>query len=246
MKRILLNTKISKIYILGTILISLLLLGSYFSYAMFTVTKEKSNAISIITGTLSYDLKVDDVSTDKLVIGPKESKTFTVTLSNPNNRVARFNFYYLGDLPVGVNVGWLEESGYDLLPEEIGINVAESDVNSYKIIVSNATDSNFTLTLGVEVGLDYNDLTLPDNGNLFIKINKILATTIVKNKSNSENSIYEDLPEAEQKEPFIYTHVATEQTAALIDYRYVGLNPNNYILFNNELWRIIGSFSVDY
>ena len=59
MKRILLNTKISKIYILGTILISLLLLGSYFSYAMFTVTKEKSNAISIITGTLSYELLVD-------------------------------------------------------------------------------------------------------------------------------------------------------------------------------------------
>ena len=26
--------------------------------------------------------------------------------------------------------------------------------------------------------------------------------------------------------------------------RYMGANPNNYVLFNNELWRIIGSFSV--
>lgn len=29
------------------------------------------------------------------------------------------------------------------------------------------------------------------------------------------------------------------------DYRYIGANPNNYIRFNNELWRIIGAFNVD-
>ena len=27
--------------------------------------------------------------------------------------------------------------------------------------------------------------------------------------------------------------------------RYIGANPNNYVLFNNELWRIIGVFSED-
>ena len=48
---------VSKFYILGVGLICLLLLGSYFSYAMFTVSKEKSNAISIITGNLDYTLK---------------------------------------------------------------------------------------------------------------------------------------------------------------------------------------------
>ncbi len=29
-------------------------------------------------------------------------------------------------------------------------------------------------------------------------------------------------------------------------YRYEGENPNNYIMFNNELWRIIGVFSTEY
>ena len=29
-------------------------------------------------------------------------------------------------------------------------------------------------------------------------------------------------------------------------YRYEGQNPNNYILFNNELWRVIGVFSTEY
>ena len=38
------------------ILITLLVVGGYFSYAMFTVSKEKGNAISIVTGNLEYKL----------------------------------------------------------------------------------------------------------------------------------------------------------------------------------------------
>ena len=41
------------------------------------------------------------------------------------------------------------------------------------------------------------------------------------------------------------THPATEQLEAVTDYRYTGANPNNYVSFNNELWRIIGVFPVD-
>ena len=39
----------------------------------------------------------------------------------------------------------------------------------------------------------------------------------------------------------------TEQTPALVEYRYSGSNEEvkNYVEFNNETWRIIGVFSVD-
>ena len=40
-------------------------------------------------------------------------------------------------------------------------------------------------------------------------------------------------------------HPATEQLEATTDYRYTGANPNNYVSFNNELWRIIGVFPTD-
>ena len=40
-------------------------------------------------------------------------------------------------------------------------------------------------------------------------------------------------------------HEATEQLEAVTDYRYTGANPNNYVSFNNELWRIIGVFPTD-
>ena len=55
----LMKADVSKIYVLGVGLICLLLIGGFFSYAMFTVSKEKSNAISIVTGNLTSFLAVD-------------------------------------------------------------------------------------------------------------------------------------------------------------------------------------------
>lgn len=46
-------------------------------------------------------------------------------------------------------------------------------------------------------------------------------------------------------EMYTFEHEATVQTPALTDYRYIGSDPNNYVEFNNELWRIIGVFSVE-
>ena len=46
-------------------------------------------------------------------------------------------------------------------------------------------------------------------------------------------------------EMYTFSHPATEQTEALTDYRYIGKTPNNYVTFNNELWRIIGVFTVE-
>ena len=171
MKKILLEASFSKIYMIGVILISLLILGGYYSYAMFTVSKEKSNAISIVTGNLTYELLVDGEKMNNLTVNANTSKTFTITLNNPNNRVARFNFYYIGDLLSGVEIGYIMDCETNSMPEAKGINLEKEGTsgssNIYKIVVENNTPSKVTITLGVEVGLDYNDLTLPDNGYLF-------------------------------------------------------------------------------
>ena len=41
------------------------------------------------------------------------------------------------------------------------------------------------------------------------------------------------------------SHSATSQLEANTDYRYTGADPNNYVTFNDELWRIIGVFPTD-
>ena len=117
---------ISKSYMVLVTLICLVLIGSYFSYAMFTVSKEKGNAISIVTGNLTYKLTVDGTDGNKLTVGAGETKEFTVTLSNPNNRTARFNFYYVGSLPSGVEAGYKTGDGINTPMAAVGSNLNAS------------------------------------------------------------------------------------------------------------------------
>ena len=171
MKKLLLETSFSKIYMIVMIIITLLILGGYFSYAMFTVSKEKGNAISIVTGNLEYKLTVDGEDSNKLTVESNSSKEFIITLSNPNNIKARFNFYYIDEIPANVEAGYILDCETNNLPEAKGvilekINTSGSS-NTYKIMVENESSQNITIELGVNVGLDYNDLSLPDNGHLF-------------------------------------------------------------------------------
>ncbi len=53
-----------------------------------------------------------------------------------------------------------------------------------------------------------------------------------------------------KKEMFVFNHPEATQTTGWTeeerrDYRYIGNEPNNYIIFNDEIWRIIGIFTVE-
>ena len=219
MKKLLLETSFSKIYIIGIILISLLIMGGYFSYAMFTVTKEKSNAISIVTGSLDYHLTVDGEETNSLSVSANSSKEFVVELSNPNDRIARFNFYYIGEEKNGVYLGYVNEKGYNITPKEEGINLekinSSGSSNTYLIRISNYTNSSFSIELGVEVGLDYNDLSIPNNGHLFEEYAVELSTVLLADSDNNINT-------SDSEQSFI-----------------TGEDPNNYIWYSGKLWRAV-------
>ena len=212
---------ISKFYILGVSIICLLLLGGFFSYAIFTVSKEKNNAISIVTGNLTYKLSVDGSEGNILTVPKNTTKEFIVTLSNPNNRMARFNFYYIGDLQEGVTVGYEVSDGINTPPEAKGINLSQADSagssNTYLIKVSNNSNSSVTINLGVGVGLDYNDLELPANGHLFeeIQFQTVSETLLTSNLGNG--STYDDG----------------------VDTFITGEDPNNYIWYSGKLWRAV-------
>ena len=221
MKKILLETSFSKIYMIIMVIITLLILGGYFSYAMFTVSKEKSNAISIVTGNLTYELLVDGEESNALTVPSNTVKDFTITLSNPNNIKARFNFYYLGDLPSNTKVGYITEEETNILPDEKGINLEKVDTtgssNSYIIRVINNSGSSVTINLGVNVGLDYNDLSLPEDGHLFEEIiSKGEVGTVVLSNISKDN-IYDDG----------YDTFTT------------GQYPNNYVWYSGKLWRAV-------
>ncbi len=223
MKKILLETSFSKIYMIVMIIITLLILGGYFSYAMFTVSKEKSNAISIVTGNLTYKLEVDGEEGNILTVPSNTVKDFTITLSNPNNRTARFNFYYVGSLASNTKVGYIVEDGTNTFPDEKGINLEKEGTvgssNTYIIRVINNSGSSVTVNLGVSVGLDYNDLSLPDNGHLFEEITyKGEVGTVVLSNISKDNT-YDDG----------------------VDTFTTGQYPNNYVWYSGKLWRAVSA-----
>ncbi len=80
-----------------------------------------------------------------------------------------------------------------------------------------------------------------------VEVNELLPSAVetLLAKANPEDLDYSTATTEQQKEMWTFSHPATEQTEALTDYRYIGVDPNNYVSFNNELWRIIGVFTVD-
>ena len=69
------------------------------------------------------------------------------------------------------------------------------------------------------------------------------AVETLLSKANKVNTV--DYSSGNRSEMYSFEHPATEQTEALTDYRYIGNTPNNYVYFNDELWRIIGVFPVE-
>ncbi len=262
MKR-LFKISVSKVYIAYLLLLTVFVIGTYSSYAYFTVNKEKKNAIKMITGNLVGELKVDGEVNDKLVVGASETKTFEIEVINKNNRQARFNFYYKGSLPDNVEAGYVEGDGYNSMVKETGVNLTANGslgyFLKYQIKVKNNTSSSIEIPIGYEVGLDYNDLSLPSNCYLFEEAKSNTAVDILlANYTNSESTQEYNVgytktdPTAKENKMYVFTHTAGTQQSdwsseELKSYRYIGADPNNYVTFNNEEagWRIIGIETVD-
>ena len=90
---------------------------------------------------------------------------------------------------------------------------------------SDTINQSFSLSLG---GSCYNKMP-------------ITATTLAS-KANPSTLMYADATDSQKAEMWTFSHDATEQVEATTDYRYIGSNPNNYITYNDEVWRIIGVF----
>ena len=90
---------------------------------------------------------------------------------------------------------------------------------------SDTMNQSFSLSLG---GSCYNKMP-------------ITATTLAS-KANPSTLMYADATDSQKAEMWTFPHEATEQLEATTDYRYIGSSPNNYITYNDEVWRIIGVF----
>ena len=244
------------ILVIILILISLItLVGS--SYALLTKSF-KSKKLSMEVGTLKIDFAEGNAinmanaapMTDSNGL---KSTPYTFTITNGGDINAYYTVSNEEELANTLDTSYLRmkltgSDGYDS-----GIKtVKELGTETYKLIDDTLLETGKSVTyelrmwISQDAGNDIQDKIYKSKIVVNGTSNKLpLATDKILAKANPENLDYNSATDAQKKEMWTFTHEATEQTIALTDYRYIGANPNNYVKFNDELWRIIGVFDTD-
>ena len=147
---------------------------------------------------------------------------YSLTTSSTSNTTGVVSSGNFKDLTVGDKVNLLIGNEYTTTTTDtyylwIWLDSAETS--------SDTMNQSFSLSLG---GSCYNKMP-------------ITATTLAS-KANPSTLLYSAATDIQKAEMWTFSHEATEQLEATTDYRYIGSSPNNYITYNDEVWRIIGVF----
>ena len=103
-------------------------------------------------------------------------------------------------------------------------------------------DSTVYLTKCSVAKMEVKDTTNEDGYYHYGELQLSAVETLLSKANVASITAYTD---GNTHEMYTFSHDATTQTEALTDYRYIGNDPYNYVTFNNELWRIIGVFTVE-
>ena len=203
--------------------------GEYFDFTLSGTIKGSEN--------INWEIAAEDVTTSSRKIDGKYIKLYLTSLDDNNNET--------------------EVMAPTVYKTESTENTYTGRPTNMMSLAKGTTSTSFSTKYRLRMYVDESYNPQGDGGNLAfsIKINaygktgdKMPEPTAAKDliaKANAEDLDYSSATEAQKKEMWTFTHEATEQTPALTDYRYIGANPNNYVRFNDELWRIIGVFDTD-
>ena len=241
----LVTTNISTTYVFILLGVSALMLTGYFSYAWFTV--QGVQKYSVVTGNLYGTVAIGTNSVTiagqgALTYTPTtDSDTITLTVTNTNDRTVKNSIYYYNLSDSTIQIGYTSDS--PTVPSTTGVSVNQNKTLTYKIKINKAKGKQ--IKIGSSMGLNNSNLTLPSGTTAFSLLREPPATETLIAKANPETLDYATATTDQKNQMWAFTHEATEQLKATTDYRYIGANPNNYVKFNDELWRIIGVFDVD-
>ena len=210
-------------YLISIIAMGLIVLSLYSTFAMFTETVETNDIVTMSASTLSIDSKI--VEYERLEINSQDKKVIEFTVNNDTNNALYYGIWYEmvnpsvknDDIIIGKKEDTLNDTKEQLMQGENA---------KVTFVIENKTSSTITINIGVGYSSD-NNLNLPTNRYLIMEVyqEKIMAFEYIESllASNLETMNNDD-PDG--------------------NVRYMGSNPNNYVWFNNELWRIIGVFDV--
>jgi len=150
---------IRKTYVIIIGILSLILSIGYISYASFSVQKEKSNGISIVTGNLIYNLQGKCITNNKIEIGPNETKEIEVTIESLNSIESCYQMYYQNN--PNIEISYIESSDAPY-QESIGTHPGDDYTKVTTIIIKNKTDEIQSVEIGAQGGLTGKELVLEE------------------------------------------------------------------------------------
>ena len=239
------DIKISTIYLFILLGVCALMMTGYFSYAWFTV--QGVQQYSVVTGNLSGSITIGANSVAIEGAGTisytpaTDSETVTITVTNSSDRTVKNSIYYYTLSDSSIEIGYTSDS--PAVPLFTGISLEKGKTLNYKIKINGSKGK--AVKIGSSMGLVNSDLTLPTGTSAFEQLNDPLVTEYLLSKANAVAVDYSTATDEQKNQMLAFSHEATDQTDALTDYRYIGANPNNYVKFNDELWRIVGIFDTD-
>ena len=196
----------------------------------FATPVSESKALS--STALRYEFSVTNSLSDKsnldILLAPATGNTMPISAvkyalyeidSNESKHVSG-----LGEYPVIFS---------EKEQREVYNRTSENITTGYSVL-NGLIDGNETKNYYLYVWIDYN-LVSKNNIDVVNKELKLHIIVLPQGKSKLNNSVA--------------AMASDDDGASVIEnngYRYVGQNPNNYVLFNNELWRIVGVFDEEY
>ena len=149
-------SKGKKIYFLVLILITILVTTFYFSYAIFSNTKEEHGKLNIVAGTLNYKVKGEDIYNNQIEVTKNTTRTITLTVTSLNEIDSKYELYYKIDSNKNVEVGY-DSNTKDSVKGIIKKNASKE----ITVIIRNNSSNKITVTFGVHGGLanlEYDDI----------------------------------------------------------------------------------------
>lgn len=227
------------------------------TYAIFTVliTGEKKISVTVgqfeVTFSDSQYVSLSNVATMSLSEVEEVSTPYQFTIDNKGDIDAYYTLSLLDE-------GALEDS--EMVDKRyLGFSLKGTDGTSLEGTLDELGDKNlfinrkllkakdsvtFSLYLwltedapNTEQGKTYQSKVAVDS----VQVTGTFADKLIA-KANKEGLPYQS---GVPYQMYTYNHALTAQTTKLVDYRYVGTNPHNYVTFNDEVWRIVGVFEVE-
>ena len=177
-------SKGKKIYFLILILVTILVTTFYFSYAIFSNTKEEHGKLNIVAGTLNYKIESSELDSDSITLPANTSKEIKIKLTSLNEVSSKYELYYILDKTNDkVSVGYSKDTKDNVLG-----TIEGSSSKVISIVVRNDSDTSSKVTFKVLGGLLNNELALKDGNSL----NKVVSIYYQENVLNGTDPIIKD------------------------------------------------------